>query len=337
MGGITMAVPRVFISSTYYDLKQVRNIVGSFISDLGYEPVMHERADVAYSQSIPLENDCYNEVASCDIIVCIIGNHFGTQASDNELSITMNEVMTAIKEKKKVYIFISNDVYIENRTFIQNKDTGTFKSAYTDNLKIHEFIEELKNSVRDHVIEPFDSTDDIVFTLKKQFAGLLQGLLQREASLTDNKTVYDLQETSDKIEQAVQQFQATSEDFFKRFEGTIFAANNTLRFIMQHLGITKASIYARDIDSLDEIMLTMQFYYYRVDDPITDIRKYGKQEVNNENEIVTRVFTLKKELFNSDGTLADIRGKDNLNKLISYQEFIQEMQPTNDDDAELPF
>lgn len=328
-----MAVPRVFISSTYYDLKQVRNIVGSFISGLGYEPVMHERADVAYSQSIPLENDCYNEVASCDIIVCIIGNHFGSQAADNELSITMNEVMTAIKEKKKVYIFISNDVYIENRTYIQNKDTGTFKSAYTDNLKIHEFIEGLKNSVRDHVIEPFDSTDDIVLTLKKQFAGLLQGLLQREASLTDNKTAYDLQMSSDKIALAVQQFQESTDAFFRRFDSTIYTANNTLRFIMQKIGLTEASIYARDIDALDEIMSVMEFCLCEVDDPNTDIRKYMRRDYTQDNDYLFRVFVLKKELFNQDGTLVDIRSKEKLNKYISYNEEVQ----TNDDNFELPF
>ena len=94
-----MAVPRVFVSSTYYDLKQVRYNIGDFIKNLGYEPVMHERSGVAYTQTAPLENDCYHELASCDIIVCIIGNHFGSQSVDNELSITMKEIQTAIKSK----------------------------------------------------------------------------------------------------------------------------------------------------------------------------------------------------------------------------------------------
>ena len=97
-----MAAPRVFISSTYYDLKQVRNNIGDFIKDLGYEPVMHERSGVAYTQNDPLEFDCYHELASCDIVICIIGNHFGSKSSENELSITMNELKTAIKNKKKI-------------------------------------------------------------------------------------------------------------------------------------------------------------------------------------------------------------------------------------------
>ena len=186
-----MAVPRVFISSTYYDLKQVRNIVGTFISGLGYEPVMHERADVAYSQSVPLENDCYNEVTGCDIIVCIIGNHFGSQSSDNDLSITMNEVMTAIKEKKKVYIFISNDVYVENRTYIQNKDTGTFKSAYTDNIKIHEFMDILA-FIKNKVGDPNDEIRKYVRRINVKNSVKVQTLILRKELFDTNGTIQDI-------------------------------------------------------------------------------------------------------------------------------------------------
>ena len=57
-----MSIPRVFISSTYYDLKQVRNVIGDFIKNIGYEPVRHEHSDVAYTQNTPLEKDCYSEL-----------------------------------------------------------------------------------------------------------------------------------------------------------------------------------------------------------------------------------------------------------------------------------
>lgn len=74
-----MAAPRVFISSTYYDLKHVRNDIGDFIRSLGYTPVMHDRGGVAYTQTDTIENSCYSELTTCDIVICIIGNHFGTQ------------------------------------------------------------------------------------------------------------------------------------------------------------------------------------------------------------------------------------------------------------------
>jgi len=100
-----MAAPRIFVSSTYYDLRQTRDNIKGFIEGLGYEAVMHEHSGVAYTQNTNLEKDCYREISGCEIVVSIIGNSFGSQSSENELSITMNEIKTAIKNKKKVYIF----------------------------------------------------------------------------------------------------------------------------------------------------------------------------------------------------------------------------------------
>ena len=175
-----MAAPRVFISSTYYDLKHVRNDIGDFIRSLGYTPVMHDRGGVAYTQTDTIENSCYSELTTCDIVICIIGNHFGTQASTGDFSITMEELRTAIKNKKKIYIFIAKDVYIENRTYMQNKDSGTFRPAYADNIKIHQFIEELRLAIKNNPIESFETTTDIVNSLKSQFAGLFQNFLARD-------------------------------------------------------------------------------------------------------------------------------------------------------------
>ena len=66
-----MANPRVFISSTYYDLRHIRNDLQVFIKSLGYEPVMHDKGNVTYVQSESLEDSCYNELNSCDIVTSI--------------------------------------------------------------------------------------------------------------------------------------------------------------------------------------------------------------------------------------------------------------------------
>ncbi len=41
-----MAVPRMFISSTCFDLHEVRRNIRDFISNFGYEPVMSEYGDI---------------------------------------------------------------------------------------------------------------------------------------------------------------------------------------------------------------------------------------------------------------------------------------------------
>ena len=321
-----MAVPRVFISSTFYDLQQVRFNIGDFITNLGYAPVMHERAGVAYTQNEPLEQDCYHELASCDIVVCIIGNHFGSRSAGNELSITMNEIQTAIKNRKKVYIFIAKDVYIENRTYEYNKENGDFKSAYTDNLKIHEFISELKNNNK-VLIASFETTDEIISTLKLQFAGLFQNLLAHESSKSETAVVADLSETASEVRDSVQELREEQNAFFKKFESTVFGRNHTLRALEEFLGIDKASIFARNIDALDELMAAFGYQSVSVENKQEDIRKYTKGGTYLDD---TYVVILKKALFNSDGTFKDIRQSN-----IISENLICTIIPA--DDGQLPF
>ena len=295
-----MAVPRVFISSTYYDLKEVRNNVGLFVKNLGYEPIMHERSSVAYVQDKPLEYDCYHELASCDIVVCVIGSKFGSQSQNNDLSITMNEIREAIRCKKKVYIFIARDMFVENRTYEQNKSTGNFKSAYTDDLRIHEFILNLRNNVKVHVISQFDTTDEIVSALKAQFAGLFQNLLAREANVTEAKTITDLNETTAEIKSAVDMLREEHEAFLKKLKSTVLRRNHALRRIERHLGIQKAALFAPDVEALDEVMAVMGFQSVEVDDPFDDTRKYSCERFMTRLEL-----TLKNPLFDANGAIID--------------------------------
>lgn len=323
-----MAAPRVFISSTFYDLKQERNNIADFIKSLGYEPVMHEKSGVAYTQTTDLENDCYHELASCDIVVCIIGNHFGSKSSGNNLSITMNEIQTAIKNKKKVYIFITNDVYTENRTYLLNKESGTFKSAFVDDNKIHEFIAELKEKVKNHFIAPFDTTDQIINTLRAQFAGLLQNLLQREASMTDAKTAYDLQQSADSMKSIIADFEHEKEEFFKKFDSSIFTVNQTLYWIKKYIGLDKSAFFAKNLEALDEIMLVMGFESSDSED--FDIARCYIKDCGS----IIQSITIKDELIDEQGNLKDIRGKSIIEKYLIYQE---EEKPFSDDDSDIPF
>lgn len=318
-----MATPRVFISSTFYDLVQVRYNIGDFIRNLGYEPIMHERAAITYTQNTELENDCYNELSNCDIVVCIIGNNFGTKSQSSELSITMEELKTAIKSKKKVYVFIAKDVFIENRTYEQNKESGSFKSAYTDDLKIHEFILNLKKENK-IVISSFETTDEITNTLKLQFAGLFQSFLQEQARVTNDKITLDLAETAETIRTLINEMAEHNQEFINHFDGSVFAVNMTMQYIRKKLGLNKSSIYAKNVDALDEFMEFLGFKTEEVDDYLEDERKYVKNEFNQKSTLI-----LKNCLFDENDNFKDIRSKETLEKSIIWEEDVI--------DNELPF
>ena len=322
-----MAVPKVFISSTYYDLKQERNNLAEFIKGLGYEPVMHERAGVAYTQNEPLENDCYNEISNCDILVCIIGNHFGSQSIGNDYSITINELKAAMKDRKKIFIFIMKDVYVENATYLKNKDNN-FIPAFADNIKIHEFIAELKQTVKNNPIISFDDTSDIIENLKLQFAGMFQRLLTKEATLTNGTTMYDLQETADRMKTMLDNFVEQQDQFVDKFNCSVLVNKVPLQIIRNYLGMSKSYLYLNDIDTFDEFMGMIGFD--KDDDNLDYIRIYTKTTL-------THIFTLKlaNELFDENNILKDIRNKEVAKQYIEWG--IQEIKSPFDDDSDIPF
>lgn len=258
IGGNKMALPRVFISSTYYDLKYIRDDIGNFISQLGYEPVMHDRGKVAYSQSESLERSCYDEVSKCDIIICVIGGKFGTQSEESNYSITMQELNNAIRAKKKVYIYIVNDVFVENKTYLSNQDKN-FIPCYTDDIRVHQYISEIKDTVRNSPIIPFNSVSDIIDNLKNQFAGLFQYLLTQESAVTESATYYDLQQTSFEIKEAIKSFIDEKENMFDFLSSMHVSYNLLLERIRKVLDIQKFFLIADSFAAVKEMLECFDF------------------------------------------------------------------------------
>jgi hypothetical protein len=72
-----MAVPRVFISSTCYDLDAIRDSLRSFIESVGFDPCLSDRGDVFYHPDLHTHDSCINEIGNCHLFVLLIGGRFG--------------------------------------------------------------------------------------------------------------------------------------------------------------------------------------------------------------------------------------------------------------------
>src|SRR5438093_238752 len=59
-----MAKPRIFISSTYYDLKHIRDSLAVFVDRLGFEPILSEKGNIADLADRPLMNRVIRRSAS---------------------------------------------------------------------------------------------------------------------------------------------------------------------------------------------------------------------------------------------------------------------------------
>lgn len=183
-----MAKPRVFISSTFYDLKQIRTDLDNFIRGLGYDVVRNEQGSIPYGTNEKLEDYCYNEIASIDILVAIIGGRFGSTSKDDKYSISNEEIKTAINHNKQVYIFIEKDVDAEYYTYLNNKNSS-ISYYHADDIRVYQFIEEIKSYKKNNVIQTFMSSGDIISFLKEQWAGLFQRYLQFQANMVEIDTI----------------------------------------------------------------------------------------------------------------------------------------------------
>src|SRR6185437_3402619 len=115
--GSIMAKPRVFVSSTYYDLRHIRSSLELFIESVGHEPVLSEKGDIAYMPDVALDESCYREAGACDIFVLVVGGRYGSgvsasdpdaqrEASERYDSITRKEYDTAYNQNVPIFVLI---------------------------------------------------------------------------------------------------------------------------------------------------------------------------------------------------------------------------------------
>ena len=181
-----MARPRIFISSTFYDLKQIRSDIERSIRELGYEPVRHETGAVAYANTEALESAAYREIELCDIIVFVMGGRYGTESEEDPgYSISQVELKRALEKGIQVFIFVEGAVLHEYATYKLNAKTDNVKYSSVDDIKVFRFLDGLYSLPKNNAIAQFEVAADITAFLKEQFAGLFHRFLQEEKRLKE--------------------------------------------------------------------------------------------------------------------------------------------------------
>lgn len=199
-----MARPRVFISSTFYDLRQVRSDIERFVRELGYEPVRHETGSVPYSKDERLEVGAYREIELSDIIVFITGGNFGTESEEEPgYSISQVELKRALESGKQVFIFVETSVLNEYHTYKLNKTASEIKYYSVSNVKVFEFLEELYSLPSNNPITQFEIATDITNFLKEQFAGLFHRFLQDQKRFTEVRVLEQMNSVASTLQQLV--------------------------------------------------------------------------------------------------------------------------------------
>lgn len=204
-----MPSPKIFLSSTCYDLGMVREQLRSFFLRLGYDPILSEYSDVLYDPRTHTHTSCIQEVPNADVVVLLIGPRFGGRAvpealgsidienllkssfdvtvlrEPETLSITQLEVLKAIDATIPVFAFVDEKVMHDHYVYQKNKDISEkikFPSIEKPESAryIFEFINFLHFRNKGNSVISFSRIEDIETHLLKQWGALFQKLLREQ-------------------------------------------------------------------------------------------------------------------------------------------------------------
>lgn len=207
--------PRIFVSSTFYDLKYIRDDLSNFIKTRDFEPIMFEEGDIGYIPGKNLDYSCYEAMHNADMAILIIGGNYGSPASgegnkdvEHYLSVTRKEYMTALNDGIPVFVFIDTTVYSEYGVYEANielieKEKGKINFCATKDINVFRFIKDIK-SVGSLSITEFKKVGDIKTFLAKQWADMFKNYLK---SLRDKKNSEQLHEALDNMSSLIMQME----------------------------------------------------------------------------------------------------------------------------------
>ncbi|KAA5535121.1 HAD-IB family phosphatase [Taibaiella lutea] len=172
-----MAKPRVFISSTYSDLKDIRLQISKFVTEYGFMPVTFEKNDIPYDLTKKLEESCYDEIKDVSFMILIIKEKYGTFStstiSDGLInSVTQLEYNVAKKVGIPIFVFIHQSSYDEYNNYTKSDMGENYKFSYIENIHLAKFIDTIFEDKAFRYMFRYNDFDDIQDTLKKQWAGL---------------------------------------------------------------------------------------------------------------------------------------------------------------------
>ena len=297
-----MAIPKVFVSSTCFDLGEVRDQLKKFIESFGFDAVLSEYGDVFYHPDLHTHDACIQEVSHCQLFILIIGGRFGGEyEADKSKSITNAEYIAAKESKIPIFTYIKKDVLSSQFLYKQNKDqefAGKINYPAIDKqehaLDIFTFMNDVQKANTNNGVESFDNFQDIEGHLKKQWAGMFFDFLKtREVKNqidATNNLLKGLQQSHNQAEELIKSLYISlkpkvAEENIELLE----RKNNIEEWYLEILGldlfheINDINLDKINVNKISKISPTSKgWYYYLVD--------IGLYKFINNNEMLEPIF-----------------------------------------------
>jgi hypothetical protein len=303
-----MATPRIFVSSTCYDLQEIRFQLRNFISEFGYDAVMSEFDDIFYGYDKHVQDSCLDEISKCQLFVLVIGNNYGSfyHQEKQEVkipdSVTLREFRKALEIKIPKHIFVNKYVDYDYKNYKRALDKETLKHFQENNVPddktaevkaqikkdfdktfffpfesykyVFYFLEIVYEQKENNAINTFETFIDVKDSLRKQWAGFMYESLTRKDKNVSS-VIQPLEGKIDKIEKSLS----------KLIESKTVDNDNKLSFDLTALS------RENNLESLESLQNKINQLLY-------DIIQYDYWNEDGENNVGQRIYFDKR--FTSD-------------------------------------
>lgn len=170
--------PSVFVSSTCYDLGQIRLNIKSLIESLGLMPVLSEHESFPVNVSNDTISNCLENVRNkADILFLIVGGRYGFQTMSGK-SVTNLEYLEAKKKGIPIFVFIDKKILDILPLWERNPESDF--SDYVDNNVLFKFVKKLKQ-YNENWVFGYNSSEDIEAVIRHQIPYLfMESLLIKQ-------------------------------------------------------------------------------------------------------------------------------------------------------------
>jgi len=309
-----MAKPRVFISSTYYDLKHARDDIATFLREIGYEPVRSERGDVPYGSEEKLEEYCYKEIGFCDIVIAIVGGRFGSSSQHPPHSVSQMEIKTALELGKPVYIFVDKAIWYAFPIYKENKDKENIHYPSVDNIEVFRFLESLEALPCNNPIKEFETSGEIVSYLREQWAGLFQRLLQEQSRLKEVRILEGMQSTARTLDELVTYLRESRQEGDQAIREILMGNHPAFLQLQELMGVPYRVYFTKR----DEFAAWLGARNYKKVDP-APWDDEGIEEWNMSYKNKLYILKISLDIFDDDGNLKIFTSRDWDNSKITHE------------------
>lgn len=173
--------PSVFVSSTCYDLAEVRSALCQFLASMGLDPILSEHNSFPIDPGLNAVDNCLRVVEDhADIFVLLVGDRYGSVTREGK-SVTNLEYLRAKAKGIPLYVFIQQPLREAFEDWQRSHDRQL--PDQTERARLFTFIGSLMNTEARWIFS-FRDTEEIQRTLRIQISQLFVDALQHRAQIT---------------------------------------------------------------------------------------------------------------------------------------------------------